>query len=509
MERLPVRVHRRETGVGYRRAVVRTASLAIGAGLVAVLLAATPAGAFPVGGGGGDDPPPDCVAGSTGTVSVSPTNPVAGQDVTVSWNVVQPSGCTVWKFVDGPGFSGDSQYLANPGSRSVRVDTQGFDSWSLSVTGSLANVYPLASASATASPGPQYGWGDNFLHQVNQVGGFTPLSSPTQARNQALDTVQEATNISGSVALHSDGGLWTWGAGYLLGTGSSTDRYWAGQVYSLPRITQVALGQNNVYALDASGTVWAWGDNYDHMDGPLAAASGYQLTPVRVPLPGPAVQVAQGVEFGMALLANGDVYTWGGDFYGELGDGTPFGDGHQSATPLKANTPPGITQIAAGGFFAVALGGDGNLYAWGSSAFGQVGQSLPVGRSISWPVRVQPAPAGITRIVGGEYHALLLTNSGNVYAWGDDEQGQLGDGWAHSAQQAPMLVPLPAAATQLVAGDECSFALLADGTVWTWGMDLRSPDFSGFTRDPVQVTGLSRVAWLTAGGETAIVSLAP
>jgi len=52
MERLPVRVHRRETGVGYRRAVVRTASLAIGAGLVAVLLAATPAGAFPVGGGG-------------------------------------------------------------------------------------------------------------------------------------------------------------------------------------------------------------------------------------------------------------------------------------------------------------------------------------------------------------------------------------------------------------------------------------------------------------------------
>lgn len=79
------------------------------------------------------------------------------------------------------------------------------------------------------------------------------------------------------------------------------------------------------------------------------------------------------------------------------------------------------------------------------------------------------------------------------------------------AQRAagPVLVPLPASATQLAAGDECSFALLADGTVWTWGMDLRSPDFSEFTRDPVQVAGLPRVAWLTAGGETAIVSLAP
>jgi alpha-tubulin suppressor-like RCC1 family protein len=490
--------------MAHMRGFGRSAPLALVVGLVVVLVSATPAGAIPVPGGGGDDPPPDCVGNSSGTLQVSPTNPVAGQDVTVSWSVDQNPDpwCTVWKFIDGPGFFGASVFLSNSGSRTVRLDTQGFKSWSLSVTGPERNTYQLATASATAGPGPQYGWGRNFNYQINPAGDV--LTSPTQVRNQAADVVQETTNGAVTVAVHSDGSVWTWGDFWLLGDGSTSGtRYWQGKVPLLPRITQVALAQNDVLALDVSGAVWAWGSNVFSEDGPDAAKP--QRTAVRVPLPGPVVQLAAGGHFSVALLANGDVYTWGLDTEGQLADGQAGG---RSATPVKASGLAGITQIAAGHDYGVAVAGDGSLYAWGLSDRGELGQSVFVGDFSASPVRVEPAPTGITRLVAADAHVLALTADGTVYAWGDDECGQVGDGVNHRVQTVPTPVPLPAAALQVSAGFCSSYALLPGGTVWIWGEDLRNPGFRGFLRNPTQVVGLPSAAWVAAGYETVFVSLA-
>jgi alpha-tubulin suppressor-like RCC1 family protein len=217
------------------------------------------------------------------------------------------------------------------------------------------------------------------------------------------------------------------------------------------------------------------------------------------------VQLAAGGDFSVALLANGDVYTWGQDYDGQLADGQAGG---WSATPAKASGLAGITQIAAGHDYGVAVAGDSSIYAWGLSDRGELGQSVFVGDSSASPVRVEPAPAGITRLVAGEAHVMALTTYGTVYAWGDDECGQVGDAVTHRVQTVPVMVPLPAVALQVAAGFCSSYALLPGGTVWIWGADLRSPNQNQPVRYPTPVVGLPSAAWVAAGYETVFVSLA-
>ncbi|MBO3749650.1 hypothetical protein J5X84_26525 [Streptosporangiaceae bacterium NEAU-GS5] len=122
------------------------------AALVAILLVLGTgvANAIPGGGGDGDPPADDCVASSTGQVTVTPSTVTVGQSVTVSWNVDQIPGCTVWKHMNGLGFGGGS--VDNTGGRVVVLNTQGTTGWELTVTGPLGNVYTLDTTTVTVQP---------------------------------------------------------------------------------------------------------------------------------------------------------------------------------------------------------------------------------------------------------------------------------------------------------------------------------------------------------------------
>lgn len=211
-----------------------------------------------------------------------------------------------------------------------------------------------------------------------------------------------------------------------------------------------------------------WGDNYHGQLGQIFK-DDYELSPVPVEGLAGITEVAAGSSFDLALLSNGNVVSWGGNLYGELGDDTRLanweeGYGHVAVDewtqgakkPSEFPELTNVKQIAAGNVHGLALMKDGTVKAWGSDEYGQLGDGRQgfesqtninqrVARTVEWPAvaktekvvvkgfakerRVKVAAGRLTNILavaigGGSDYAL--TSEHTVLAWGSDTEGQLG-----------------------------------------------------------------------------------
>ena len=245
------------------------------------------------------------------------------------------------------------------------------------------------------------------------------------------------------------------------------------------------------------GEVWAWGGNdFGHLgDGTTNA----RLTPAVNGFTG-AVSAAAGMEHSVALKADGTVWAWGYNAYGQLGNGTT----ENSLVPIQV---PGLANVAAidsGSYHVVALKNDGTVWAWGWNYWGQVGDGT------SWNTKYSPVQVtGLTDVVAvsaGDMHVLALKSDGTVWTWGRNDNGQLGLGtsgtWARSA--SPVQVTTVPNAAAVSAGQTHSAVLCSDDTVWAWGYNGYGQVGDGTTTTrllPVQVIGVANVADVVAAGD--------
>jgi len=190
------------------------------------------------------------------------------------------------------------------------------------------------------------------------------------------------------------------------------------------------------------------------------------------------ISVAAGGNFTVALRFDGTVWAWGQNNLGQLGNASNTA----SNTPVQVRSVGGtgyltsIVAIAAGQDFALALGNDGRVFAWGNGAEGRLGNGLLANNNT--PVQVSiPATAGaIVEIAAGTAHSIARTSDGRLVAWGNNGNARLGDGTLTN-RPIPVFVlerGLPANihfenVIGIAAGDAHSVALRADGTVWAWG----------------------------------------
>lgn len=204
-----------------------------------------------------------------------------------------------------------------------------------------------------------------------------------------------------------------------------------------------AAGKGHSLAVDGAGEVRAWGDGRQGQLGNGQFAVHYAPTHVL----GPdgtgrlenVVQVQAGRNHSLAVTADGQVWAWGENTYGQLGDGR-WGMAARSAVPVRVLGPEGdgaleqVVAVAAGWDHSVALLRDGTVWAWGSRCQGQLGDgSRDANRWSVHPVQVA-APggenglAGITAIACGAFHTLARRQDGSLLAWGGNHEGQLGRG---------------------------------------------------------------------------------
>jgi hypothetical protein len=250
-----------------------------------------------------------------------------------------------------------------------------------------------------------------------------------------------------------------------------------------------------VLSLRSDGTVWGWGSNAFRV---LGGDQPGGFVPVQIGgLPPGIVQVAAGGFFGAALAADGSVWTWG---WGWLGYPDP-GDWRPRQVPGLS----GVKQIAAGEDFTVALRSNGEVWTWGNNDRGQLGDGTRTVRNT--PAR-NLLGYGITQVSAGRQFALAR-RPGSVWAWGENYAGQLGNGSAVGNSATPVIVNrLTQNATQIVTGWDHAFSVDPDGSVWAWGQNgfgqLGLGTAGPSVRTPQKVPGLAGVTQLAAGGDTSM-----
>ena len=207
-----------------------------------------------------------------------------------------------------------------------------------------------------------------------------------------------------------------------LGDGTTTTRLAPVQVTGLTGVTQVAGGCHHSLALRSDGTVWAWGGNSAGQLG-RGTITGDEVTAAPVSGLAGVTKIAAGCGFSLALRSDGTVWAWGVNSVGQLGIGSTA----SSAVPVKITGVSQVTAIAAGWDSAVAVvAGGASVWAWGGNDAGQLGDGTLAGRAT--PVRV--TQIGTVHIAGvgvGYKYAAILGTDGSVWAWGTDTAGQLGN----------------------------------------------------------------------------------
>ena len=273
------------------------------------------------------------------------------------------------------------------------------------------------------------------------------------------------------------------------------------QVTGLPVITQVATGWGSSLALASDGSVWAWGENQDGELGNGSTANSD--VPVQVTGLTGVVQIAAGAFFDLALRSDGTVWAWGDNSFSELG----IGAAPNSAVPVQVTGVSRVTQIAAGGSTALVARTQGfitsltTVWTWGENNQGQLGDGTMTNRSTPEEVSGISVP-GIRQIAVGGVFSLVLGSDGSVWGWGGDYGGQLGNA-ATSAWTRPVeTIGMDSGIIQIAAGFFHALALRSDGTVLAWGDDQYGEIGNGTTSAtslPTEVTGLTNVTQVSAG----------
>jgi alpha-tubulin suppressor-like RCC1 family protein len=201
-----------------------------------------------------------------------------------------------------------------------------------------------------------------------------------------------------------------------------------------------------VKAASLAGTVWAWGDNqYGELGNGTNTNSNI---PVKVSLPSGVTinDIAAGDWHSLALASNGTVWAWGDNQYGELGNGTTT----NSATPALVSLPSGvtITNIAGGYYDSLALASNGTVWAWGDNQYGELGNGTTTNNAIPVQFSASSLPKGVTisNIAAGGVHSLALASNGTVWAWGYNGDGRLGNG-TDTDSNIPVQVSVPGGVT--------------------------------------------------------------
>jgi alpha-tubulin suppressor-like RCC1 family protein len=252
-------------------------------------------------------------------------------------------------------------------------------------------------------------------------------------------------------------------------------------------IAQLAAGEGFSLVLTASGQLYAFGENaYGQLGNAQSNGSNApNPTPALVRLPGATgaiVQVAAGARHSLVLTATGQLYSFGENRYGQLGTATGSGSEAANPTPTLVGLPPvagQATAIAAGATDSLVLTDTGKLYAFGENRYGQLGTATGSGSEAAEPQPAQvslPSAAGQPiAIAAGARHSLVLTSSGTVIAFGENDFGQLGrqtNVESESANPTPVEVTLPpgaGAAREIAAGGAHSLVLSASGALYAFG----------------------------------------
>ena len=236
--------------------------------------------------------------------------------------------------------------------------------------------------------------------------------------------------------------------------------------------TTIAAGTYNGCAILENQSMVCWGDNeYGQLGDGTTTGSAVPIY-VNVAANETPVEVTVGQVTACALMESGNIYCWGSGYYGKMGNGEPWNDDYVNTEMRQVLLPEGQggqTVSISGGHICTILN-NGDVYCWGRGNQGQLGYGGTSNRNIPAKVNL-PGQRSAIAISTGTFMTCAITNDGMGYCWGENDEGQLGNGTTNSRQMTPAEVLFPSGNTpvSISAGDDFACALMDNRKVMCWG----------------------------------------
>ena len=365
--------------------------------------------------------------------------------------------------------------------------------------------------------GAAFCWGQNELGQLGDnttTPSLTPISASTSLVSLFASLAAGSKHTCG---LSTSGEAFCWGYNSFGQVGDGTTRQRLTPVaVNKSLVSQfangsLAAGSQHTCGLATSGAAFCWGDNGSGQLGD-GTRNNQRLTPVAVN----ASLVSQfanrslvaGYSHTCGLTTSGLAFCWGYNSFGQLGDGTR----NQRLTPVAVSTSL-VSQFASGTLVAglyhtCGLAMSGAAYCWGDNSFGQLGDGTMIQKLAPVAVSTSSVSQFISgSLVAGDYYTCGLAMSGAAYCWGDNRYGQLGDR-TKTQRLTPVAVGTSLVSQfisgSLVAGSYHTCGLNASGVPVCWGNNFNGQLGNGFASfglapNPVATRTLFTSGSLVAG----------
>lgn len=303
--------------------------------------------------------------------------------------------------------------------------------------------------------------------------------------------------------------------------------------------TQVVCTDSATFALTAQGDVYGWG-TFRSNEGIFGfdPTTLIQLRPKLIKGLGKITQLAAGANHVLALQSNGVVYGWGSGQQNQLGRRILERRASNSLVPMPVGLPKKVVTIGAGAYDSFAVLANGNVYSWGLNNFGQTGipkefdeSGASLGNDVHHPIVIETlkGKGKVICIQGGSHHTVAVTDKGELLVWGRLDGNQLGlsvkdlpqDDVVRDSAGHPRILTVPTQIPNIkavcaAAGSDHCIAIDEDGKAYSWGFSTTYQTGLGTADDVELATQIDNTAvrdkklvWAGAGGQFSMVAGLP
>lgn len=288
-------------------------------------------------------------------------------------------------------------------------------------------------------------------------------SNPLKATANFVNNVIGLAVGNSTTYVATDAGLLTSG---WQGTGSSTTFYrrtfamFDGTVAAGNTITSMAATYSGACVARADGTVWCFGQNAYGELGPGIPLNTFQWTPQQLTAVSNVRQLVAGDSHVCAVTYADTASCWGKNDKGQLGNGNTT----NTTTPVALGGP--VRSMAAGLNSTYMVRGDGTIAAWGANTYGQLGDGTTTDRLSPTTI---PGESPTQSVTAGRWHACSQRVDGSVRCWGSNQSGQLGNGTTTNSPTPVLVTGFSPPPKQVVAGSDHTCAINDAGYPYCWG----------------------------------------
>ena len=321
----------------------------------------------------------------------------------------------------------------------------------------------------TDHTGQGWGWGSDYNAQLGD-NSVLLKETPVSLHGNKKTFCQISAGYYQTIGIEYTGQVWGWGnnLGGVLGDNTTTSRRTPVSIHGNKKtFCQIYTDKDGTAStgVEYNGHIWMWGSNANGQLGDNTITS--RRTPVSIH--GNKKTFCQiSIEYSksIGLEYNGQVWGWGNNFVGGIGDNTTI----SRYTPVSIHgNKKTFCQIYSMSNNTMGLEYNGQIWTWGYNAFGQLGDNSIESRYT--PVSIHGNKKTFCQIAGGFSHGMALDKNGQIWAWGWNGYGNIGNNSIESRRTPVSIHGIKKTFCQIAAGTFASFGIDKDNQLWGWGYD--------------------------------------